>query len=261
MGDVDQQRVVEDFGNAARPMSLLLCSDVASEGIDLSATATGSSTSTCTPAPVRSLMVFQPRYGRVDRYGQERAPRIVHLATERVTETIRGDTRILEVLERKDEQAYRNIGHPSAFMNVHDVHAEEEVTRRRRRGEGAERFDTRLAPAAPARAAIRGVGSDGSLQTRAGGTKPPRNRGGVRRVPGMDPGDEDHRARPWIEVVCAMTGAESTGRALVSLVRKTSDETMKIRPRHRVAAGALLGSSTETSTETARLGESPGRCS
>ena len=144
MSDVDQQRVVEDFGNAARPVRLLLCSDVASEGINLHYH--------CHRLihfdMPWSLMVFQQRNGRVDRYGQERTPRIVYLVTESANETIRGDTRILEVLERKDEQAYRDIGDPSAFMNVHDVEAEEEVTRRAvAGGEGAERFDARLAPA------------------------------------------------------------------------------------------------------------------
>ena len=144
MSDVDQQRVVEDFGNAARPVRLLLCSDVASEGINLHYH--------CHRLihfdMPWSLMVFQQRNGRVDRYGQERTPRIVYLVTESANETIRGDTRILEVLERKDEQAYRDIGDPSAFMNVHDVEAEEDVTRRAiAGGEGAEHFDARLAPA------------------------------------------------------------------------------------------------------------------
>ena len=141
---MDQQRVVEDFGNAARPVRLLLCSDVASEGINLHYH--------CHRLihfdMPWSLMVFQQRNGRADRYGQERTPRIVYLVTESANETIRGDTRILEVLERKDEQAYRDIGDPSAFMNVHDVEAEEAVTRRAvAEGEGAERFDARLAPA------------------------------------------------------------------------------------------------------------------
>ena len=54
-------------------------------------------------------------------FGQPRAPQIVYLVTESANETIRGDTRILEVLERKDEQAYRNVGDPCAFMNVHDI--------------------------------------------------------------------------------------------------------------------------------------------
>ena len=109
MSDVDQQQVVESFGNAARPLRLLICSDVASEGINLHFQ--------CHRLihfdMPWSLMVFQQRNGRVDRYGQERTPHIVYLVTESANETIRGDTRILEVLAEKDEQAHRNIGDPS----------------------------------------------------------------------------------------------------------------------------------------------------
>ena len=145
LSDVDQQRVVEDFGNAARPLRLLICSDVASEGINLHYQ--------CHRLVhfdmPWSLMVFQQRNGRVDRYGQERTPHIVYLVTESANETIRGDTRILEVLAEKDEQAHRNIGDPSAFMRVYDIEAEEEITRKAiATGEEADRFDARLSPAA-----------------------------------------------------------------------------------------------------------------
>ncbi len=145
LSDVDQQRVVEDFGNAARPLRLLICSDVASEGINLHFQ--------CHRLihfdMPWSLMVFQQRNGRVDRYGQERIPRIVYLVTESANETIRGDTRILEVLAEKDEQAHRNIGDPSAFMRVYDIEVEEEITRDAiAAGEQADRFDARLSPSA-----------------------------------------------------------------------------------------------------------------
>ena len=94
-------------------------------------------------------MVFQQRNGRVDRYGQERTPHIVYLGTESANETIRGDTRILEVLAAKDEQAHRNIGDPSAFMRVYDIKAEEEITRDAiAAGERPDRFDARLSPSA-----------------------------------------------------------------------------------------------------------------
>ena len=80
-------------------------------------------------------------------YGQPRTPLIVYLVTESANATIRGDTRILEVLERKDEQAYRNVGDPSAFMNVHDIREEEKVTERAiADGETASHFDQRLTP-------------------------------------------------------------------------------------------------------------------
>ena len=141
MSDIEQQRVVEDFGNAQRPVRLLLCSDVASEGINLHYQ--------CHrlihfDLPW-SLMVFQQRNGRVDRYGQTVAPVIVYLLTASTNPTIRGDTRILEVLMEKDEQAYKNIGDPSVFMDVHDIDEEEKFTERAiASGESAADFEGRL---------------------------------------------------------------------------------------------------------------------
>ena len=143
MSDVDQQRVVEDFGNTLRPVRLLLCSDVASEGINLHYQ--------CHrlihfDLPW-SLMVFQQRNGRVDRYGQSETPQIVYLVTRSANRTISGDTRILEVLMAKDEQAYKNIGDPSVFMDVHDIDEEEKITRYAIASEeSATDFDLRLTP-------------------------------------------------------------------------------------------------------------------
>ena len=143
MSDVEQQRVVEDFGNTQRSVRLLLCSDVASEGINLHYQ--------CHRLihfdMPWSLMVFQQRNGRVDRYGQTATPQIVYLVTESANSTIQGDTRILEVLMAKDEQAYRNIGDPSVFMDVHDIDEEEEITRKAvAHGESDTDFDHRWTP-------------------------------------------------------------------------------------------------------------------
>ncbi len=144
MSDVEQQRIVEDFGNTRRPVRLLLCSDVASEGINLHYQ--------CHRLihfdMPWSLMVFQQRNGRVDRYGQTATPQIVYLVTESANDTIRGDTRILEVLMEKDNQAYENIGDPSVFMDVYEADAEERITGKAiSDGESAEEFDRRLTPA------------------------------------------------------------------------------------------------------------------
>ena len=143
MSDVEQQRVVEDFGNAAKPVRLLICSDVASEGINLHYH--------CHRLihfdMPWSLMVFAQRNGRVDRYGQERMPQIVYLTTRSANEVILGDMRVLEVLKRKDEQAYRNIGDPSAFMKVHDIDEEEAITAKTIAGStSADLFDADLTP-------------------------------------------------------------------------------------------------------------------
>jgi hypothetical protein len=68
-----------------------------------------------------SLMVFQQRNGRIDRYGQEQTPQIVYLVTQSQNAKIRGDMRILELLIEKDDQAVKNIGDPSALMGVYDT--------------------------------------------------------------------------------------------------------------------------------------------
>ena len=101
MSDIEQQKIVEDFGKPETPLRVLLCSDVASEGINLHYL---SHRLIHFDLPW-SLMVFQQRNGRVDRYGQAHEPHIYYLITESQNQTIRGDTRILEILQLKDEQA------------------------------------------------------------------------------------------------------------------------------------------------------------
>ena len=122
--DVEIQEAVEKFGRDREPVRLLLASDVASEGLNLHFL--------CHKLIhfdiPWSLMVFQQRNGRIDRYGQERPPRIAYLYTEPSHPRIRGDLRILELLIEKDEQARKNIGDPSAFQGVYDAQQEEIVT-------------------------------------------------------------------------------------------------------------------------------------
>jgi hypothetical protein len=69
-------------------------------------------------------MVFQQRNGRVDRYGQRHQPRITYLFTETQVERIKGDLRILEILQTKDEQANKNLGDPASFLHVYDPEKE-----------------------------------------------------------------------------------------------------------------------------------------
>ena len=143
MGDQEQQHIVEQFGNPESKFRLLLCSDVASEGINLHYQ---SHRLIHFDIPW-SLMVFQQRNGRIDRYGQEQTPRIDYLITESANPTIRGDMRILEVLEEKDEQAYRDIGDPSVFMGVFDSDEETRLTEQAMaEGQDAEAFDDQYQP-------------------------------------------------------------------------------------------------------------------
>lgn len=124
--DTDQNRIVEEFGKATAKVRVLLATDVASEGLNLHYL--------CHrlvhfDVPW-SLMVFQQRNGRIDRYGQTRNPEIVFLRTDSANERIKGDNRILDVLREKEQQAYENIGDPALFMGVFDVEEEERTTAR-----------------------------------------------------------------------------------------------------------------------------------
>ena len=124
MSDVEQQQVVEDFGKEESPIRLLIASDVASEGINLHYL---SHRLIHFDIPW-SLMVFQQRNGRVDRYGQEKTPYLFYLVNRSENPKIKGDMRILELLIEKDEEAVRNIGDPSTLMGVYDIDAEEQIT-------------------------------------------------------------------------------------------------------------------------------------
>ena len=123
MSDTDQQTLVDRFGRKDDPIRVLLCSDVASEGLNLHYF--------CHRLVhfdlPWSLMVFQQRNGRVDRYGQNQKPRITYLFTTTDIPKIKGDLRILEILQTKDDQANKNLGDPGCFLNVYDP--EKEVTK------------------------------------------------------------------------------------------------------------------------------------
>lgn len=141
MDDIQQQGVVEQFGNESSPIRLLIASDVASEGINLHYL---SHRMIHFDIPW-SLMVFQQRNGRIDRYGQKEQPQIVYLATQSTNPKIKGDTRILELLIQKDEQAAKNVGDPSAFMGVYDIAEEEKLTARAiEEGKTVEQFEKSL---------------------------------------------------------------------------------------------------------------------
>lgn len=124
MSDIEQQKLVEDFGREESPIRILVASDVASEGINLHYL--------CHrlihfDIPW-SLMVFQQRNGRIDRYGQTEQPDIRYLMINSVNPKIKGDTRIMEILVQKEEQAYKNIGDPTLLMGKFNIEEEEKVT-------------------------------------------------------------------------------------------------------------------------------------
>jgi ERCC4-related helicase len=124
MPDVDQNKVVEQFGQERSKVRILVATEVASEGLNLHYL---SHKLIHFDIPW-SLMTLQQRNGRIDRYGQTRQPEIRYLLTRSRLERMDEVERIIKVLLEKDEQAIQNIGDPSVFMGVFDAEQEEAVT-------------------------------------------------------------------------------------------------------------------------------------
>ena len=123
MSDAEQQRIVEDFGRTESPVRVLVASDVASEGLNLHYL---SHRLIHFDIPW-SLMVFQQRNGRIDRYGQQNRPDIRYMLIESDNKRIKGDMRIIEILITKEEQALKNIGDPSLLLGKFTIEDEELV--------------------------------------------------------------------------------------------------------------------------------------
>ncbi len=123
MSDADQQSIVENFGREESPVRILVASDVASEGLNLHYL---SHRMIHFDIPW-SLMVFQQRNGRIDRYGQTKRPDIRYMLIESDNKHIKGDMRIIEILINKEEQALKNIGDPALLLGEFSVEKEELV--------------------------------------------------------------------------------------------------------------------------------------
>ena len=124
MSDMEVQQTVEDFGKELSPLRMIIASDIAAEGINLHYL---SHRMIHFDIPW-SLMTFQQRNGRIDRYGQTNKPLITYLITDYDNETALGDMRILELLITKDQQVQENIGDPGEFTGIYDSEDEENKT-------------------------------------------------------------------------------------------------------------------------------------
>ncbi len=123
MSEAEQQQIVEDFGRTESPVRVLVASDVASEGLNLHYL---SHRLIHFDIPW-SLMVFQQRNGRIDRYGQQKRPDIRYMLIESSNKHINGDMRIIEILVTKEEQALKNIGDPAMLLGKFSIEEEERV--------------------------------------------------------------------------------------------------------------------------------------
>ena len=124
MKDVDIMRVVEQFGLANSPLRILIASDVASEGINLHYFA---HRLIHFDIPW-SLITFQQRNGRIDRYGQKAQPIITFLLSS--VDGTQDDLNVMRHVINREINAHDNIGDPGQLMGVYDAAEEENIVAR-----------------------------------------------------------------------------------------------------------------------------------
>lgn len=120
--DIKTQKVIEDFGQENSSIRVLIASDMASEGLNLHFQ--------CHrlihfDLPW-SLLRFQQRNGRIDRYGQEFAPQITYFVGESTHPKVR-QMWVLDKLVERDEKAQDGVGDPAVFLGQGDAEGEEVV--------------------------------------------------------------------------------------------------------------------------------------
>lgn len=131
-GEEEQQRIVEEFGLATKPVRLLFTGDVASEGVNLH--------QQCNELIHYdlpwSLIRIEQRNGRIDRYGQKKSPRFralvltsdVEWRTDDTTgEPLPLDDRLVGAkLLAREEEAHRIAGTAEAVTGIYKAKEEED---------------------------------------------------------------------------------------------------------------------------------------
>lgn len=122
--DEKLRATIESFGHEDSPMRLLLCSDAASEGVNLH--------HQCHhlfhfDVPW-SLIRLTQRNGRIDRFGQRQVPHLGYLITRTDAQT--ADQRVVERLIAKEKEVERQLGDAGALLGLYDADREDEFLTR-----------------------------------------------------------------------------------------------------------------------------------
>lgn len=124
MRDVEVMQAVEEFQLEQSKIRVLIASDVASEGINLHE---------CAHRMYHfdipwSLITFQQRNGRIDRYGQTEQPIITFMLSS--VDEKQGDLNVLKHVIAREKAAHDNIGDPGQLMQVYSVDEETKIVSR-----------------------------------------------------------------------------------------------------------------------------------
>jgi len=118
--EVAQRELVESFGRSDSPLRVLLCSDAASEGVNLH--------HQCHhlyhyDVPW-SLIRLTQRNGRIDRFGQRETPHLRYVVMSSANTT--ADQHVTARLIEKEKEVERQLGDPGALLGLYDADVEED---------------------------------------------------------------------------------------------------------------------------------------
>ena len=119
--DIEQQRIVDDFGKGDAKVRMMLATDVASEGVNLHYHCHNM---IHFDIPW-SLIRIEQRNCRVDRYGQENKSLIQYLMTVSKNKNVKSDLRVLDRLIEKEDHVHKNIGDAAIIMGLYNADDEE----------------------------------------------------------------------------------------------------------------------------------------
>lgn len=121
--DMEQQRIIEDFGKEDSDYRILLTSDAGSQGVNLHYYCNHMLNYDIP----WSLITLEQRNGRIDRYGQTKTPYIHYMIAKSDLKGLKDDLHIVNKLKEKEEAVYQSLGDAASVYKLYDANAEEDL--------------------------------------------------------------------------------------------------------------------------------------